>query len=218
MRYTSVSISKKFSGTVACIGTGPSLTIQQIETARSKGFTLFGCNNVWELTPLAVHYGCNGQWWDQYWSPRLAQSPAEKWTCNEPAAKRYGLNWVAERNAPGLSTDPTVIHHGHGSGYTLLNLAYLMGAERIVLLGYDLKYAPDYDGRAQEIGSTPRHYFGEYPAAIQHWPKVHVKQGVHVELLDLYRSVARQGLVEIINCSTDSALDCFTMVSIDGVQ
>lgn len=110
-----------------------------------------------------------------------------------------------------------MIHHGHGSGFSLLNLAYLMGAERIVLLGYDMKYAPDYDGRTKEIGSAPRHYFGEYPEALQHWPSVQVKAGVHVELVELYRSVARQGLVEILNASPDSAIDCFPKVSIDAL-
>jgi hypothetical protein len=208
---------KYYGGTIACIGTGPSLTPGQIGTAQRKGFRLFGCNNIWELCDLDVHYACNEAWWDHYWSPLLAATRAEKWTCNEPAAKRYGLNWVAEKNAPGISKDPSVIHHGHGSGYTLLNLAYLMGAERIVLLGYDMKYAPDYDGRQQQVGSSPRHYFGEYPAKLQHWPKVQVRNGIHVELVDLYRSVARQGLVEILNCSPDSAIDCFPKVSIDAV-
>lgn len=212
-----MSILKRFSGTVVLIGTGPSLSLEQISTAQRKGFPLFGCNNVWELCPLAIHYACNLAWWDYYWSAELIESPAEKWTCNREATRRYGLNWVAEKNAPGLSTDPTVIHHGHGSGYTLLNLAYLMGAERIALLGYDMKYAADYDGRSQQIGSGPRHYFGEYPGALQHWPKVSVKQGVHVELVELYRSVARQELVEIVNCTPDSAIDCFPKVSIDAL-
>lgn len=212
-----MSISKRFCGTVTCIGTGPSLTTQQIETAQRKGFALFGCNNVWELCDLAVHYACNEGWWNRYWSPDLAATSAEKWTCNRAAADRYGLNWVAETNAPGLSRDPTLIHHGHGSGYTLLNLAYLMGAERIVLLGYDMKYASDYNGHVQQIGSSPRHYFGEYPNELQHWPKMRVKNGVHVELVELYRSVATQGLVEIVNCTPDSAIDCFPRATIDAL-
>lgn len=202
---------------MVCIGTGPSLKTADIATAQRKGFALFGCNNVWELCGLAVHYACNIQWWDHYWSSTLAADPAEKWTVNREAAEKYGINWIAEKNSPGLSTDPGVIHHGHGSGYTLLNLAYLMGAERIVLLGYDLKYAPDYDGRNWHIGSSPRHYFGEYPKNLQHWPSVHVRSGVHVELLDLYRSVARQGVIEILNATSDSAIDCFPRVSIDAL-
>lgn len=180
---------------------------------------LFGCNRVWELAPdLAVLWGTNAGFWDHYWSCALDCLPAQKWTVSEPAAKRYGINWTAERNAPGLSTDPAVIHHGHGGGYSMLNLAYLMGAARILLLGYDLKYAPDYDGRAREVGSEPRHYFGEYPPALLHWPSVQVRGGVHVELLALYASVAAQGAVEIINCSPGSALKCFPQRAIDAVD
>jgi len=77
--------------------------------------------------------------------------------------------------------------------------------------------APDYDGKSREIGSEPRHYFGEYPHSMQHWPSVKVRGGVHVELLELYRSVADQGLVEIINCTPGSALDCFEKRDINAV-
>ena len=169
------------------------------------------------MPDLSVLYACNAGWWQHYWSPELAQHPAEKWTTNREAADTFGLHWIAEANRPGLSGDPALVHHGHGSGYSLLNLAYLMGATRIVLLGYDLSYAPDYDGRAQHIGSEPRHYFGEYPEPLQHWPSVKVQGGVHVELLDLYQSVADQGAGEIVNCTPDSALRCFPMVDIDAL-
>jgi hypothetical protein len=173
---------------------------------------------VWEIVPdLAVLYACNLAWWQYYWSPDLAAHISEKWTTNFLAADRFGLHWVAERNAPGLSADPSIVHHGHGSGFTLLNLVYLMGAARIVLIGYDLKYAPDYDGRTQRVGSVPRHYFGEYPAQLQHWPSVQVRDGVHVELCDLYASVARQGLVEIVNATPESALTCFPSVDIHAL-
>src|SRR5262245_24820873 len=132
--------------TIACIATGPSLKLEQIRAARSKGFVLFGCNNVYREVPdLAVLYGCNAAWWDFYWERGVARHAAQKWTTNADAARKYGLNWVAERNAPGLSTSPDIIHHGHGSGFSMLNIAYLMGAARIVLLGYDLAYAPDYN-------------------------------------------------------------------------
>lgn len=207
-----------FEGRTIClIGTGPSLTLTQIEAARRKSFALAGCNNTWQIVPdLAVLYACNLAWWRHYWSLELAAHPAEKWTTNREAADRYGLHWIAEANRPGLSCDPALVHHGHGSGFTLLNLAYLMGAARIVLVGYDLRYPAGYDGRARIAGGD-RHYFGEYPEPLQHWPSVKVQGGVHVELLDLYRSVADQGLVEILNATPGSALDCFPRVDIDAV-
>jgi hypothetical protein len=204
--------------TIACIATGPSFSPSQVEIARSKGFVLFGCNNIWlDVPDLAVLWATNLQWWDHYWSPRLEAYLAQKWTVSRPAAEKYGLNWTDERNAPGLSTDPSVIHHGHGGGFSMLNLAYLMGASRIVLIGYDLRYSQDYDGRNRQVGSAPRHYFGEYPPALQHWPSVQVRNGVHVELVSLYESVAKQNAVEIVNCALSSALECFPKVAIEHI-
>lgn len=193
--------------TVVAIGTGPSLTLEQIDVARQKGFRLFGCNNVWEIVPdLELLYACNLQWWDTYYH-RVKGHPCEKWTTNPLAGQLLGVNHIRERAGYGLCTDEGVIHHGHGSGFSLVSMAHKMGAKRILLLGYDLKYAKDYDGRAKQAGSTPRHYFGEYPKHLQHWPSVMVREGVHVELVDLYRSVHEQGLVEIVNCTPGSALD-----------
>jgi len=202
--------------TITCIGTGPSLTLQQVDVARKKGFDLYVCNNAYQLAhDASLLYGCNAKWWHHYW-PSVRSLPCEKWTTNKEAAQTYGLNWIAETNKPGLSTDPSVIHHGHGSGYSLVSMAHRAGADRIVLLGYDLKYASDYDGKQQQVGSTPRHFFHEYPELMQHWPSVSVKGGVHVELVELYRSIKEQGLIEIINCTPGSALnDCYPFVDIE---
>lgn len=203
--------------TIICIGTGPSLTKAQVQAARETGYPLYACNNAIQLAPDAeLLYSVNLAWWDYYWA-EVKDLPCQKWTTNLAAASAYDINWIAERNAPGLSNDKTYIHHGHGSGYSLVSMAYKMGAERIALLGYDLKYAPDYDGKQRQVGSSPRHFFGEYPASMQHWPSVMVKGGVHIELLDLYRSIAAQGLVEVINCTPDSAIDCFERRDISAI-
>lgn len=191
-----------------CIGTGPSLSLDQIEQARAAGAVLFGCNRTWEIVPdLSVLYACNLQFWEEYWCDDLAAHPAQKWTTNRDAARKYGISWVAERNEKGLSLDRDFIHHGHGSGYSLVSIAFRYGFKRIALIGYDLKYARDYDGKQRKVGSSPRHYFGEYPERLRHWPSVHVRQGVHVELVDFYRSIVEQGVVELINSTPGSALE-----------
>lgn len=197
---------------IVCCATGPSISRQQVEAARRKGFRLFVCNSAYQLAHDAeLLYAVNLAFWDHYW-PMIKGLPCEKWTTTRAAADRYGINWIAERNAPGLSGDPSVVHHGHGSGYTLVSMAARAGAKRIALLGYDLKYAPDYDGLARRCGSTPRHSLellagGEYPATMQHWPSVQVREGVHVGLVSLYKSVRDQGLVELINATPNSALE-----------
>lgn len=192
---------------VVCIGTGPSLKPEQIDIAREKGFRLFGCNNVFKIVPdLEVLYGCNEAWWSTYWD-EVKDHPCEKWTTNAASAKRYKLHWISEKFGYGLCENPSMIHHGHGSGYSLVGVAHKLGATRVLLLGYDLKYAPDYDGKTQRVGSSPRHFFGEYPTHLAHWPSVKVKSGVHIELVHLYRTIHEQGLIEIVNCSPDSALE-----------
>ncbi len=198
---------------IACIGTGPSLTLQQIDDARRAGFVLFGCNLIFQIVPdLALLFATNGPFWDHYWNredgPR--NHPCEKWTNDPLSSGHYGLRYIGSRDGVGLSRDPRRVHHGHSSGFCLLNLAYHRKPTQIALLGYDLKYAPDYAAKERNPGSSPRHYFGEYPSALQHWPSVAVKGGVHVELVQKYREVAAQGLdVGIVNCTPGSAIDCF---------
>lgn len=203
--------------TICCIGTGPSLTLAQIEAARRKCGALFVCNDAFRWVPDAdLLFACNWQWWDRRW-PEVRSLSAEKWTTRLESASKYGINYITEKWGLGLSTEYNVLHHGHGSGYQLVGMAYRAGATRIVLLGYDMKYAPDYDGKAKQIGSGLRHFFGEYEPELQHWPSIKVVGGVHVELCELYRTIARQGLVEIINCTPDSALDAFPKVSINAL-
>ena len=200
--------------TIVCAGTGPSITPQQVQVARERGWPIFVCNDAFRLAPdAALLHACNYQWWDCRWH-EVKDLPCEKWTTRKESAAKYGINYIAEVNRPGLSTDQAVLHHGHSSGYQLVGMAYRAGAERIVLLGYDMKFAPDYDGRAKRVGSGPRHFFGEYEAGLQHWPSVQVRAGVHTELVDLYASVAAQGLVKIVNCSPGSAITAFPLADI----
>ena len=204
--------------TVVCVGTGPSVTEEQVDTARQKGFDLYACNLAYRLAPdCKLLYAVNYRFWKHYW-PEIKHLPAERWTTNARVACDFPVRLISEVNKPGLSPRLGVIHHGHGSGYSLVSMAHQMGYERIILLGYDLKYAEDYDGRNHRVGSSPRHFFGEYPTEMQHWPSVMVKDGVHFELVELYRSIAEQGLVEVINCSPGSAIDCFERMPISAVR
>lgn len=188
---------------VCCIGTGPSLTLDQVQAARDRGLRLFGANVVFQSVPdLEVMYGVNGAFWDHYYAD-ASQHPCQKWTTNLRAAQKYGLNWIGERWGEGLCEDENVIHHGHGSGYSLLGIAHKLGATEIFLVGYDMRYPKGYDGWKQIPGGK-RHFFGEYPPAMQHWPK-----NPWVDLLPLYAAINEQGLVKVTSCTPDSALNDF---------
>lgn len=60
------------------------------------------------------------------------------------------------RNAgvEGISREPDRICTGRNGGYQAINIALLAGAERVVLLGYDMQYT---EGKSHWHGDHPLH-------------------------------------------------------------
>ena len=176
--------------TVCIIASGPSLTQEQVEQAKAKGWRYIAVNDSYKLAPFAdVLYACDGKWWNKYHD---LQFEGEKWTQDIHAKRKYGLNWIHGQQGRGLGYD--AIHFGANSGYQAINLAFLWGAKRIVLLGFDCK---TIDGKA--------HWFGQHPHDLnrvqpfQHWLS---------NFRQLASDLEAEG-VEVINCSPDTALTCF---------
>lgn len=195
------------------IGTGPSLTEADVDLCREAGLKMFGVNNAWEFWPH-VHVTVNPEWWKLYmdtetdlWT-QMAQM--ECWCSDVGACERWGMKhfaWTDDAEKRGLSSDPDNVALGHSSGFAALNIAYLMGCDPILLLGHDMKYPDGYRGR-QQIPGGRRHYFGEYPKPLGHWPSVKVgSKGELNGLINCYNSVDTD--VDIINVSPGSALKAF---------
>lgn len=143
-----------------------------------------------------------------------AKNAMECWHSDQDASERWGLKcfgWTDDAEKRGLSINNRNVALGHSSGFAALNIAYLMGCDPIILIGHDLRYPKNYDGRKQEPGGK-RHYFGEYPdPRLLHWPTQKVLPTGELDgLIQCYNAVAsRPKLVEIINCTSGSALECF---------
>lgn len=104
--------------------------------------------------------------------------------------ERYTLNWVAGAWGDGIGRDR--LHYGGHSGYQAINLAYLWGARRIILIGYD-------------ASSGGAHFFGRHPAPLDVATQ-------YQEFMPAYRrlaaDLAAEG-VEVLNCSRATAIDAF---------
>lgn len=140
------------------------------------------------------------------------------WAAHGPAVRGFyrGSRIVSLANLPdnpevlrlsrkarlGLSSDPRQLCHGASSGYQAINLAYLFGASRIVLLGYDLALGAG--------GKTHLHDgYGRYTASLAHTlDKVHRPQ-----FESLKAPLAAAG-VEVVNASPESALLTWPRISI----
>jgi hypothetical protein len=132
------------------------------------------------------------KWWKLHYNEAFKLLDMELWTQDLNAKKQFGLNWVLGRSQSGLGRD--CVHFGGNSGYQAMNLAYLWGAKRIILVGFDCK---PVDGKDHWFGQHPKGLTQIQPYEI--WRK-HFEQ-IAIEL-------KAEG-VEVINCSPDTALTCF---------
>lgn len=218
-------ILPKFKGEIGVlIGTGPSITSEQIEFIRSKKCRVFTVNNAYQLINEAdVHVSCNNDWWEYYWPKDkvLRTMPATKYTWYQYIANQYNITYIKAIVKDGLSTDPRIIHINHGSSPMGINIAVHYGIKKLLLIGHDMKFSPDYNGRAKKVGSKSRHFFGEYPKELQHFPSVKVglsSPGVLDGLIEAYKKMIpdlRKMRMEVINCTPKSALKCFPLSTLE---
>ena len=144
-----------------------------------------------------------------------------KYTWYKDIADKYGIQYVKAIVKDGLSLDPRIIHINHGSGPMAINLALHLGIKKLLLIGHDMKFASDYNGLRKKVGSTDRHYFGEYPKELQHWPSVKIglsKPGVIDGLIEAYNKMPpdlEKAGMEVINCTPESAMQTFRMSTLE---
>jgi hypothetical protein len=122
---------------------GPSLTSEVAEAI--AGRNIVAVNDAYRLLPFAqVLYACDATWWNAHQGcPGFA---GEKWSSHgavgrvrhndkSATALRHRLNLIEGQDGEGFSFDPGLIHYGSNSGFQAVNLALLMGATRIILVG-----------------------------------------------------------------------------------
>jgi hypothetical protein len=135
--------------------------------------------------------------------PEVARTfHGEKWTVNARARDRFDLHWIYGADSPGLAKDPTCIHQGKNSGYQAMGLAYLFGAARILLLGFDFSR----DG-------ARTHWHGDHPKGLGNG-------GTYPTWVAAMNSLAvdlKAAGVEVINCSRRTAINCFPRRAIEEV-
>lgn len=179
--------------TAVIIGGGPSLTKGDIDYCRGR-CSVYGVNDAYRLAPwIDVLYAADYRWWRWHVEKVKSVCPGELWTTDERAAKEFDLNWIKSVLQPGFSHDASMIHRGHNSGYQAMNLAVIHGFDRLLLLGFDMKSS-----------DKGQHWFGEHPDSMRCSIPFHL----------MIPAFERISGVEIVNCSSDSALTCFPKADI----
>lgn len=169
--------------TVACIASGPSLQLSDVEAIRAARIPTLVCNNNFRLAPWAdLLYAMDAAWWRHYGKEARETFKGELWS----HVRAEGCN----------HTKGDLYPKGYGnSGSYLVSLAIVSQASTILLTGYDCCFA----------ASGAKHHHPDHPkelgncGRIASWP-------YHFELVSKY---ARTHNVRIVNCSRSTELKCF---------
>lgn len=192
--------------TVVVVATGPSLTVEQCEqlkAPRAAGhIKVLGVNCAYQRAELDALYACDLMFWKTYIRDIRDRCPGlELVTQDASAHKTYNLTTRVRGSArDGLGHHE--IHTGSNGGHAAVNLAYLWGARRIILLGYDMKTGPN----------------GE-----RHWHADHPRPCIQTQLFDQwirrFKSTAadlENVGVSVCNCTPGSALPWFPKTSLEA--
>lgn len=187
--------------TAVVICAGPSLSDAQLEAVHlHDGSYAVAVNTAYQYAPWAdVVYGGDFMFWKVHHAriKALPDRPA-MWTQDNAASERFQINRQRGGNREGLGTD--VIHMNGNSGIQAINLAFLWGARRILIIGMDMR---EIDGKKHrhgdhEKGLVQAQLFGEW---------IHKGKKVAEDL--------KAHKCEVINCTPGSAFPWFPMSTIE---
>lgn len=195
--------------TIVCLACGPSLTAADaklVRAAREAGrVRVIAINAAVRLAPWAdVRYAYHAIDWCRPEDAGILASFEGLRFAVEPAAAEFGATILHATGTEGLElTEPGAIRHGHNSGFAAVNLAVLLGAARVVLVGYDM----------QRAGGDPRGALHFYPCAGT------VGRGEFATWLRIFQTLppALEAVgVTVVNASRVTALEVFPRVELEA--
>lgn len=174
--------------TIICIASGPSLTFDDCTKAYHSGMPIIAVNSSWSAVQECDHiFAADYLWWTNYHD--TITSRAKRWTQSERAKSQYGVNLFRPADSGPFN-----------SGQRAVQLAAYLGANRVILLGYDC---------CMEKGA---HWHGMHPPAM-HNPDPGEVARWHTDFSTL---VSKLPHVEIINASRHTALTVFPRTTIEA--
>jgi hypothetical protein len=193
------------ASTVAILGGGPSLSAEQVSRLHSR-VRVIAINDAYRLAPSAdLLYFCDDRWYEWHrehlksWRGLMARLESPKHDFGDP-----GIRVLKNYGDRGFTPVRDGLMTGSNSGYQALQLAVLLGARRVLLLGYDMRA----DG-------ARTHWFGDHPEPFRTAP------GIYASLMlprfaTLVEPLGQRG-VDVINCTPGSALDVFPRATLESV-
>jgi hypothetical protein len=189
--------------TVFILGCGPSLVQVRTEPLLQAG-RVIAINDAYTRCPGAdILYFCDKKWWLQH-----ERMVAERFYGRRIVTmlNEYpGIHTLRCTGEVGLETDPGGVRHGSNSGYQCINLAYHLGAARIVLMGYDMRVV---NGKLHHTLRTDLQTEEGFQRTLQH------------KMLPKFQTLAaplQEAGVTVLNATPNSALRVWPLVPLEAI-
>lgn len=111
--------------------------------------------------------------------------------------------WIIQRKHGGFERRHGYLSFNHSSGAAAINLAYRLGASRIILLGFDMQLVNSERNYKEHVQMASRNK-DSFP---------YMRQGME----NLARAMKGIKGVEVLNANPESALTCFKKVNVEEV-
>jgi len=184
--------------TTIILATGPSLSSAQLQRVHAahqqKRAAVTVVNDAFKLAPWAdLLYAADAAWWRVNEQEALAFA-GRKASCDQQVPYR-AVERLKQTGLEGYDPAPGHVRTGGNGGYQALHLAISEGAERVLLLGFDMKGSHFFGRHAPPLRNTD-------PATFERW---------------IVRFAALKGRgAEIINCTPGSLLTCFPQQDLEN--
>lgn len=204
---------------VVIIAGGPSLTREDVAKVEKAEVDIIGINNAYLLTDqLDIHYACDTKWWLWAYSkgngapPYPPQEHTLKFSLDDskrpkkrgPDPGYPGVTQLKMGKRKGISHEWPVVCWGGNGGYQAINLAYLLGYKKIILLGYDMqetgKQAHWHKDHSFQGSTNPS------SNTFRHWMK---------DFRELAEAIKNETDIEVINATRKTALTYFKRVNLE---
>ena len=181
------------------------MTKADVDYVISRGWRRVACNWAFDLDPEADVLCWADQRWYLWARKELHRHKGKykiAWRSGPPTPGVTIRQLRHHSSPPAISSDPGMIVAGN-TGQGAINVAYLFGASRILLLGFDMKMvAGHHNWHSKHKGPTSaKRYTDVFGPAI-------AKAG----------AVLKAKNVQVINCTPDSALKCFPMMRLRDID
>jgi hypothetical protein len=196
--------------TVFIIGGGPSIQKQDLSLIYKR--RVIGVTRSFKLGPWVdiCWYGDKGDY--NSWKPDINEYGGLIATCAQEKEENRNdrIKYLGRSKQSGIESKKRgYVAWNSNSGASAINLAYWLGAEKIVLLGFDMQNPVDKRDRQTHWHNDyePRIHKGKltnpYPRFMRYWPVI--------------KKDADQLGLRIINCTIGGALEVFERKTIEEV-